>query len=116
MFFFITLNQYFGQWCTVQFHQVVKQSVVHLLLLGDATVMSQTLTHQPATDVLISQEHFQYLFYIIDIRPALKNAAEQTILRVYSRFVENIAIEGLGGIERSHALYLNAGPSEQHRP
>ena len=112
----IALDEDACQGLAVEFHQVFGQSVVHLLLLRGAPVVAQTLGNQILTDVVVVEQLFKDVAHVIDIAPTLQHPAEEVVLLVDSRTVEDVAVECLGGVEGRHALYLNAGPSEQYRP
>ena len=79
-----------------------------------ATIVTQALVDEISPHGWVAQEFRQDVFHVVDFRPVFKYAAEIGILCINGGFVENIAIEGMGCIQRRHALYLYTRPPKQH--
>ena len=64
--------------------------------------------------IVVLEEFFEDILDIVDVGPLLQHTAEIGIFRVDDRLVEDVAVESVGGVERSHTFNLHAGTMQQH--
>ena len=90
-----------------QVHQLLTQVVV-------AVVHVAALLHQVFPDFFIFQQFLQDILHVVHLGPLLQHTAEVVVFSVDDRLVQDIAIEGVGGVERGHAFNLHTRAVQQH--
>ena len=105
---FVTLNQDSRQPVGRQVHQLLAQVVV-------AVVHIAALLHEVPSNLRVLQQLLQDVLHIVHLGPSLQHTAEIVVLRIDYGLVEDVAVQGVGGVERRHALNLHAGAVQQHR-
>ena len=104
---FVALDEGACQLVAGEVHQFGGQAivaVVHVAALFDQVAAHVGLVEQAGEDVLD----------VVDLSPTLEDAAEVVVFGVDEGFVEDVAIEGVSGVEGGHAFDFGPRSVQQH--